>query len=119
VISAKVSGNGVDWGPDLPLITPDPVLDPPELQFYRMRPFYIGNTSRLAAHTLQYAPAPSQKILGKGYGRQPSMCLNKSLDLCHGPHLHGTCYSNKLLSFAFSASIEEASATIINFLKSI
>jgi hypothetical protein len=32
VISAKVSGDGTHWGPDLPLITPDAV-DPPELQF--------------------------------------------------------------------------------------
>lgn len=88
VISAKVSGDGINWGPDAPYITPDPVLDPPELQFYRMRPFYIGQTSRLAAHVLQYAPAPSQQILGEAYGRQPSMCVGKAGNMCHGPHMH-------------------------------
>eukprot|EP00040_Diaphanoeca_grandis_P030981 m.184414 g.184414 ORF g.184414 m.184414 type:complete len:512 (+) comp32187_c0_seq2:119-1654(+) len=89
VISAKTSADGVTWGDDLPLRTPDN-LDPPELQFYRCRPFYVGNSSRLVAHTLLYAPAPSQEIVGKSYGRHPSECTgNKTRgDNCHGPHLY-------------------------------
>ena len=87
VISAKTSTDGVSWGPDLALATPD-ALDPPELQFYRIRPFYIGNTSRLAAHTLLYAPAPPQRIMGTRYGRHPSMCVDKNGSRCHGPHLY-------------------------------
>lgn len=92
VISAKTSSNGADWSDDLGLYTPD-TLDPPELQFYRIRPFYIGNTTRLAAHVLQYAPAPSQAQLGLKYGRQPSMCSDDVPPQgqgaeCHGPHLY-------------------------------
>ena len=87
VVSAKTSPDGAAWGPDiLPLVTPD-ADDPPELQFYRIRPFYVGNTSRLAAHTLLYAPAPPQRLVGKGYGRHPSMCADKAGNECHGPHL--------------------------------
>jgi hypothetical protein len=96
VISAKTSSDGAAWSADMGLVTPD-TLDPPELEFYRMRPFYIGNTSRIGAHVLQYAPAPSQRVLGSSYGRHPSMC-QKHKDqhghdtangsLCHGPHLY-------------------------------
>ena len=99
VVSAKTSTDGAAWGPDAPLIVPDSD-DPPELQFYRTRPFYVGNTSRLAAHTLQYAPSPSLDILGADYGRQPVYCKGKgdiwseedhkyrNGSLCHGPHLY-------------------------------
>jgi len=97
VVSAKTSPDGVAWSADLGLIAPDS-LDPPELEFYRMRPFYLGHTSRMAAHVLQYAPAPSQDILGTKYGRQPSMCSKREYpaktrgevngSLCHGPHLY-------------------------------
>ena len=47
VVSAKTSTDGAAWGPDAPLIVPDKD-DPPELQFYRMRPFYVGRTRRVA-----------------------------------------------------------------------
>jgi hypothetical protein len=70
VVGAKTSADGVNWGVDSPLILPDE-LDPPDLAFYRCRPFYVGNTSRLAAHTLQYAPSPSMYLLGAGsHGRK-------------------------------------------------
>lgn len=36
VISAKTSTDGIAWSKDRPLVTPDE-LDPPELQFYRIR----------------------------------------------------------------------------------
>ena len=84
VVSAKRSNDGVHWAADLPLLTPDQT-DRPELQFYRMRPFYISNTSRIAAHTLQYAPAPPQRIVGNA---PPGMCIGKSGALFHGPHLY-------------------------------
>jgi hypothetical protein len=89
VVSTKYSRDGASWSADaLPLITPDNA-DPPELQFYRCRPFYVGATSRLVAHTLLYAPAPPQRILGTAYGRQPSMCDGIAPNrFCHGPHLY-------------------------------
>jgi hypothetical protein len=64
VISSKTSKDGIHWTPeDLGMRTPD-AQDPPELEFYRIRPFYVGNTNRLAAHTLQYATQPPQAIVG-------------------------------------------------------
>lgn len=86
VVSTKLSSDGAAWSADGPYITPDE-QDPPELQFYRTRPFYIGNTSRLMSHTLLYAPAPPQSVVGPGYGRHPSMCI-KSTGFCHGPHMY-------------------------------
>ena len=63
-VTTKTSDDGVAWSDDAsPLIVPD-AADPPELQFYRSRPFYIAGTSRLAAHTLLYAPAPPQSVMG-------------------------------------------------------
>eukprot|EP01049_Picozoa_sp_SAG25_P012303 SAG25_NODE_1641_length_2636_cov_1.946393_2_plen_151_part_00 len=97
VVSAKTSHDGAQWSADLGLVVPDSD-DPPELEFYRIRPFYVGGTSRIAAHVLQYAPAPSQRILGTAYGRHPSMCVKVKTpgggpdtsngSLCHGPHLY-------------------------------
>jgi hypothetical protein len=88
VVSAKTSPDGVNWSEDLGTIEPDQ-LDPPDLEFYRTRPFYLGNTSRIVAHTLQYAPGPPLSVVGPAYGRQPLKCKNTSLGvLCHGPHIH-------------------------------
>eukprot|EP00041_Stephanoeca_diplocostata_P032015 m.1013702 g.1013702 ORF g.1013702 m.1013702 type:complete len:554 (+) comp24068_c0_seq12:99-1760(+) len=92
VLTAKISYDGVTWGPDLDVRTPD-ALDPPDLQFYRFRPFYIGHTGRLAGHALLYSPAP---WIGLNYGRQPRHCktdvsqctLGSSCGRCHGPHLY-------------------------------
>ena len=105
VISTKTSSDGGNWSVDQGLIQPD-AQDPPELQFYRIRPFYVGNTSRLAAHVFTYAPSPQQSIVGEDYGLQPSACSpandNKWAKVppfkpynsrcenggcCHGPHL--------------------------------
>ena len=66
-VTAKTSADGVNWSPDIGAILPDQ-LDPPDLQFYRIRPFYIGNTSRIAAHTLLYSPGPPISIVGSKYG---------------------------------------------------
>ena len=93
-VSAKTSTDGVNWSPDIgPLLTDQ--LDPPELQFYRARGFYLGGGStRFAAHALQFANAPGPDVLGYGYGRQPPRC-KKSAEpslrgkvFCHAPHLH-------------------------------
>lgn len=55
--------------------------DPPELEFYRIRPFNVSG--RLAAHVLLYVPAPSDVVVQPGYGRQPLWyCKN---GCCHGP----------------------------------
>lgn len=39
---------------------------------YRVRPFYIGDTGRLAAHALQYAPSPAEMNNVSQYGCAPS-----------------------------------------------
>jgi hypothetical protein len=79
-------------------VAPDPVLDPPELQFYRFTAFQIGSTSRSIGHMLLYAPGPQQD-LGPEYGLMRSQtngsyqCQahriwnNISGGACHGPHL--------------------------------
>ena len=45
--------------------------DPPELEFYRIRPFYLGASGRFAAHALNYAPSPIELNALSRYGRQP------------------------------------------------
>lgn len=72
-VTTKTSSDGVNWSADCGAIIPDD-LDPPDLQFYRIRPFYVGNTSRIAAHTLLYSPGPPISIVGKSYGRSPPKC---------------------------------------------
>ena len=67
------NSDGGNWSVDQGLIQPD-ADDPPELQFYRIRPFYVGNTTRLAAHVLNYAPGPAVDIVGSEWGHQPSGC---------------------------------------------
>jgi hypothetical protein len=62
--------------------------DPPELQFYRIRPFVMPGTqgARVFAHTLLYAPSP---WINKEYGRQPSLCQSGAdAHNCHGPHMY-------------------------------
>ena len=46
--------------------------DPPELEFYRVTPMFVGNTTRVIAHALLYAPAPLS-LLGYSYGMQPPL----------------------------------------------
>jgi len=61
--------------------------DPPELEFYRIRPFYVGTGAarRLMAHVLDYAPSPQEVVYSEGYGRQPLWyCKDRC---CHGPHM--------------------------------
>jgi hypothetical protein len=84
----------VNWSPDIGPLLPD-ALDPPELQFYRARGFYLGGGStRLAAHALQFANAPGPEVLGYKYGRQPARCKSskepslRGRTFCHAPHLH-------------------------------
>ena len=59
--------------------------DPPELQFYRSRPFVVPGTrgTRVFSHTLLYAPSP---FVAPTYGRQPPAC--DSPGMCHGPHMY-------------------------------
>ena len=119
VVTVKISYDGKAWGHDLGLRSPDE-LDPPvrlscscdrcsarvltreravqELQFYRFRPFMIGDSGRLAGHALQYAPGP---WLGDEYGRQPAHCVAPTNDSCWTTecgHCHGPC-DNTLPSF--------------------
>ena len=104
VVSVRTSRDGKTWTQDAGcldkpqtsehcqtfdvngMIRPVLGVDAPELEFYRIRPFYLGNTSRLAAHALLYAPGPMQLGKVKNYGRQPPSC--KSDGCCHGPHMY-------------------------------
>ena len=68
------------------------VDDPPELQFYRSRPFFVPGTrgSRVMSHTLLYAPSP---WINDAYGRHGQNGENACGDppnehLCHGPHMY-------------------------------
>eukprot|EP00912_Choanoflagellata_sp_UC4_P001656 UC4_evm1s1052 len=68
------------------------VNDPPELQFYRSRPFFVPGTksTRVMAHTLLYAPSP---WINDAYGRHGQNGENACGDppnehLCHGPHMY-------------------------------
>jgi hypothetical protein len=40
----------------------------PEMQFYRLRAFYLGDSGRLAAHALQYAASPAEVNNVSDYG---------------------------------------------------
>ena len=59
-----------------------PDEDPPELEFYRIRPFVMEDNKRLAAHVLLYVPAPSDVVTEPGYGRQPLWYCTSGC--CHG-----------------------------------
>eukprot|EP00936_MAST-01D_sp_MAST-1D-sp1_P001361 g1361.t1 len=88
------SGLGLVWNYTgqvrIPGVEPD---DPPELQFYRSRPFLVPGTRgrRVFAHTLLYAPSP---WINFEYGRQPpeggGACSDPPKDphWCHGPHMY-------------------------------
>lgn len=69
------------------LYLPNPTSDPPELQFYRIRPYFEPGTegARVSAHVLLYAPGP---FFPSPYGRQPPMCQGSPhTTCCHGPHM--------------------------------
>ena len=91
VLATRTSADGVSWTNDSPSRFPD-ADDPPELQFYRMRPFELPSlssggihTPRLAAHVLLYAPGP---VMPAAYGRQPANCAKApNATHCHAPHL--------------------------------
>jgi hypothetical protein len=61
--------------------------DPPELEFYRIRPFRLGGSDRLAAHVLLYAPSPNVlHAVNKTYGIY-TLCDKHNRSWCHGPHI--------------------------------
>eukprot|EP01048_Picozoa_sp_COSAG05_P010366 COSAG05_NODE_907_length_6645_cov_18.681638_8_plen_252_part_00 len=60
--------------------------DPPEMEFYKLTPMYVGNTKRVIGHALTYAPSP-QASLGDEYGMHPASCAAPQLHACHGPHI--------------------------------
>jgi hypothetical protein len=73
------------------LIRPHPTEDPPELQFYRIRPFYVGESGRLAASVLQYAASPAEMNNVSSYGYWGPYCPNPNggFDMCHKGHGYG------------------------------
>ena len=121
-INARVSTDGVHFTGDLGCIDPDPhnpgppsvrvrcktynesnlirgdpVLDPPEMQFYRIRPFYVGDSGRLAAHATQYAASPAEMNNISTYGYWGPYCPDPAHPgaflMCHKGHgynkMHG------------------------------
>lgn len=107
VVTVRTSDDGVEWSDDFGcmdhpqtsehcsafnlsnMIVPGDFRapdDPPELEFYRIRPFTIGSSKRLAAHVLIYVPSPSDVVVMPGYGRQPLWYCKGGC--CHGPHMY-------------------------------
>lgn len=93
MVLAADSSNGTAWkftgSVRIPGVEPN---DPPELQFYRCRPFVVPGTqgTRVFAHTLLYAPSP---YINLKYGRQPigggGACKDPpDSTFCHGPHMY-------------------------------
>ena len=93
VIGWRTSDDGRNWScapsimdprcdprftPDSPVTLPDPTSDPPELQWYRARPFRYGD--RWAAAVYNYAPSP--------------LC-NHAVMACHGPHMGTSWWVNR------------------------
>ena len=73
--------------------------DPPELEFYKSTMFWVGESGRLAAHALLYAPGPISVLAtlaaeGKPYGlmSKGEACAGKAPQPmtkgCHAPHMH-------------------------------
>lgn len=73
-------------GPSATLVQPDGA-DPPELQFYRAKPFRVGASGRIAAHATTYAPSPvGANAAGSGDGVYHNQCQR-------APHA-GWCHSS-------------------------
>ena len=87
VLSTRVSPDGKVWSADMePYRVPDD-LDPPELEFYRFRPFFIGESGRMAASVLLYAPSPSYAV-----SLLPSSCRTGCKECCHAPHMYSELF---------------------------
>ena len=69
-VSARNSSDGKTWSENYALRGPEDG-DPPELEFYRLRPFDVGRSGRIAAHALNYAPSPLEINQFTRYGRWP------------------------------------------------
>ena len=83
------------------LIRPDPKEDPPEMEFYRLRPFYVGDTGRLAGHATQYAPSPAEMNNISNYGYWGPYCANASapggFNMCHKGHGYGKMHGPHMM----------------------
>ena len=82
VLSVRRSTDqGLTFSADGPIRVPDS-SDPPEVEYYRFRPFLLGDSGRRAAMVLLYTPSP-WNVNPITWG-----CLkgNSSHD-CHGPHI--------------------------------
>jgi len=67
-----------------PYRVPD-AYDPPELEFYRFRPFLAGG--RLFAQVLLYAPSPDYVT-----GLLPRMCRKDCPTCCHASHMYSELF---------------------------
>lgn len=86
------------------LIRPHPIEDPPEMQFYRVRPFYVGESGRLAAHALQYAASPAEMNNISDYGYWGPYCPDparpddpSATTMCHKGHGYGRMHGPHMM----------------------
>ena len=99
VFAIFTSPDGQEWTQRPGLLAPD-AEDPPDLQFYQVRPFVLGGSGRLAARALMYAPdpvAPNEAAAHRRASGLSHMCVhNFSTEpltvtkICHGPHVMNT-----------------------------
>ena len=77
----RSTDQGLTFSADGPIRVPDS-SDPPEVEYYRFRPFLLGDSGRRIAMVLLYTPSP-WNVNPIKWG-----CLkgNSSHD-CHGPHI--------------------------------
>jgi hypothetical protein len=102
----STDASGKDWQFTGQTLLPSDATDPPELQFYRIRPYFVPGTegARVFAHTLLYAPGPF--IKNSSYGRQPPMCQSQNPTWCHGPHMYEALWTK-----AVSSNVSDLSST--------
>jgi hypothetical protein len=98
--------SGKYWSFTGQTLLPNDSSDPPELQFYRIRPYFVPGTEgqRVFAHCLLYAPGPF--IKNSSYGRRPPMCQSANPTWCHGPHMYEALWTK-----AASTNVSDMSAS--------
>ena len=83
---SAVNGSSTKNGTTTNVREPDSE-DPEELEFYRIRPFRLSGSDRLAAHVLLYAPSPTVvHQVNSTYGIY-TLCDKHNRSYCHGPHI--------------------------------
>jgi hypothetical protein len=92
------------------IVRPHPTEDPPEMQFYRIRPFYLADSGRLAAHALQYAASPAEVNNISSYGYWGPYCEgpNGGFQMCHKGHGYGKMHGPHMMEEWWVSSAPQA-----------